>query len=43
MEVIIVEVKDRGRIGGLYFKIDVICCNIIFVKDGYCKVGEVII
>lgn len=43
VEAIIVEVKDRGRIGGSYLKTDAICCNTTLAKDGHCKVGEVII
>jgi len=43
VEAIIVEVKDRGRIGGSYLKTDAICCNTTLAKKGLCKVGEVII
>ncbi|GAB2272074.1 hypothetical protein Dimus_006893 [Dionaea muscipula] len=43
VEAIIVEVKDRDRIGGSYLKSDSICCTPELSKDGPCKVGEVII
>lgn len=43
IEAIIVEVKDRGRIGGSYENTDVICCNPKLAEQGSCKVGEVII
>lgn len=43
VEAIIVEVKDRGRIGGSYLKTDAICCNTTLAKEGHCRVGEVII
>ncbi|XP_057979356.1 uncharacterized protein LOC131165497 isoform X2 [Malania oleifera] len=43
VEAIIVEVKDREKIGGSYLNSDAICCNPDLAKDGSCKVGEVII
>lgn len=43
VEAIIVEVKDRERIGGTYLKTDAICCNHTLASEGHCKVGEVII
>lgn len=43
VEAIILEVKDRERIGGSFLKSDVICCTPALAKDGTCKVGEVII
>ncbi|KAL3524067.1 hypothetical protein ACH5RR_016901 [Cinchona calisaya] len=43
VEAIIVEVKDRDRIGGSYMNSDAICCTPSLAKDGSCKVGEVII
>lgn len=43
VEAIIVEVKDRERIGGTYLKTDAICCNQTLAHEGHCKVGEVII
>ncbi|KAL2899795.1 Transmembrane protein 87B [Bienertia sinuspersici] len=42
VEAIIVEVKDRERIGGTYLKTDAICCNQTLANEGHCKVGEVI-
>ncbi|XP_057549705.1 uncharacterized protein LOC130827852 [Amaranthus tricolor] len=42
IEAIIVEVKDRERIGGTYLKTDAICCNQTLASEGHCKVGEVI-
>ncbi|KAJ4720241.1 Transmembrane protein like [Melia azedarach] len=43
VEAIIVEVKDRDKIGGSYLNSDAICCTPDLAKDGSCKVGEVII
>ncbi|CAL5351620.1 unnamed protein product [Camellia sinensis] len=43
VEAIIVEVKDKERIGGAFLKSDAICCNPELSKDRSCKVGEVII
>lgn len=43
VEAIIVEVKDRDKIGGSYLNSDAICCTPALANDGSCKVGEVII
>nr|DAD38611.1 TPA_asm: hypothetical protein HUJ06_012933 [Nelumbo nucifera] len=43
VEAIIVEIKDRERIGGSYLNSDSICCSPELAKDGSCTVGEVII
>ncbi|KAA8539701.1 hypothetical protein F0562_026393 [Nyssa sinensis] len=43
VEAIIVEVKDRDKIGGSYISSDAICCTPALANDGSCKVGEVII
>ncbi|KAA8517550.1 hypothetical protein F0562_017820 [Nyssa sinensis] len=43
VEAIIVEVKDRERIGGSFLKSDAICCTRNLSEDGSCKLGEVII
>lgn len=43
VEAIIVEVKDRDKIGGSYLNSNAICCTPDLAKDGSCKVGEVII
>lgn len=43
VEAIILEVKDRERIGGSFLKSDLICCTRALSKEGYCTVGEVII
>ncbi|KAI5444443.1 hypothetical protein KIW84_012900 [Lathyrus oleraceus] len=45
VEAIILEVKDRNRIGGFYFnpKSDLICCTPDLAKEYNCNVGEVII
>ncbi|XP_042514704.1 transmembrane protein 87B [Macadamia integrifolia] len=43
VEAIIVEVKDRERIGGFYKNSDEICCTPDLAKDGSCTAGEVII
>ncbi|KAI4353557.1 hypothetical protein L6164_002496 [Bauhinia variegata] len=43
VEAIILEVKDRERIGGSFLKSDKICCDSPLSKAGYCKTGEVII
>ncbi|KAM7499457.1 hypothetical protein LguiA_023871 [Lonicera macranthoides] len=43
VEAIIVEVKDRDKIGGSYLNSEAICCTPPLANDGSCKVGEVII
>ncbi|KAK6929574.1 Transmembrane protein GPR107/GPR108-like [Dillenia turbinata] len=43
VEAIIVEVKDRDKIGGSYLNSDSICCTPELSREGSCKVGEVII
>ncbi|CAN1277227.1 Transmembrane protein 87B [Linum perenne] len=43
VEAIVLEVKDRERIGGGFLKTDVICCNPSLANTGSCKLGEVII
>ncbi|KEH17786.1 lung seven transmembrane receptor family protein [Medicago truncatula] len=45
IESIILEVKDRNRIGGFYFnpKSDLICCDPFLSKTQNCNLGEVII
>lgn len=43
VEAIILEVKDRERIGGAFLKSDMICCTRSLSEEGSCKVGEVII
>ncbi|XP_043725104.1 transmembrane protein 87B isoform X2 [Telopea speciosissima] len=43
VEAIIVEVKDRERIGGFYRNSDEICCTPELAKDESCTAGEVII
>ncbi|KAJ7965158.1 Transmembrane protein like [Quillaja saponaria] len=43
VEAIIVEIKDRQKIGGSYLNSDAICCTSELANDGSCKVGEVII
>ncbi|XP_071698746.1 uncharacterized protein [Rutidosis leptorrhynchoides] len=43
VEAIIVEVKNRDKIGGAYLNSDAICCTHELASDGSCKVGEVII
>ncbi|CAK9133686.1 unnamed protein product [Ilex paraguariensis] len=43
VEAIIVEVKDRDKIGGAYLNSDAICCSPALANDGSCKLGEVII
>ena len=43
VEAIIVEVKDRERIGGSFLKSDAICCSPELASSGSCKLGEVII
>ncbi|KAI3458428.1 hypothetical protein Pfo_015091 [Paulownia fortunei] len=43
VEAIIVEVKDSDKIGRAYMNSNAICCNPALAKDGFCKVGEVII
>ncbi|KAM5560685.1 hypothetical protein ABKV19_021714 [Rosa sericea] len=43
VEAIILEVKDRARIGASFLKSDLICCTGNLSKDGQCKAGEVVI
>lgn len=43
VEAIILDIKDRQRIGGSFLKSDAICCNKTLASEGFCKVGEVII
>lgn len=43
VEAIIVEVKDREKIGGSYLHSAAICCTPELSKEGSCKLGEVII
>lgn len=43
VEAIIIEVRDREKIGGSYLNSRAICCAPELAKDGSCKVGEVII
>lgn len=43
VEAIILEVKDRERIGGSFLKSSVICCDPSLAETGACKLGEVII
>ncbi|KAF6143024.1 hypothetical protein GIB67_041092 [Kingdonia uniflora] len=43
VEAIIVEVKDRERVGGSYLSSDALCCTPELAKKQFCKVGEVII
>ncbi|KAI3517506.1 hypothetical protein L1887_16721 [Cichorium endivia] len=43
VEAIIVEVKNRDKIGGAYLNSNAICCTPELANDGSCKVGEVII
>ncbi|MBA0696096.1 hypothetical protein Goari_002682 [Gossypium aridum] len=43
VEAIILEVKDRARIGGSSLKSDAICCNKQLADQGSCNQGEVII
>lgn len=43
VEAILVEIKDRDKIGGAYMNSNAICCTPTLAKDGSCKVGEVII
>ncbi|XP_058075379.1 uncharacterized protein LOC131223867 isoform X2 [Magnolia sinica] len=43
VEAIIVEIRDREKIGGTYLNSDDICCSPALAKNGSCKVGEVII
>ncbi|KAL1174010.1 hypothetical protein V6Z11_A05G451300 [Gossypium hirsutum] len=43
VEAIIVEVKDREKIGGSYLHSAAICCTPDLSKEGSCNVGEVII
>ncbi|EOA35046.1 hypothetical protein CARUB_v10020152mg [Capsella rubella] len=43
VEAIILEVKDRDRIGGAFLKSDAICCTPELADAGSCSLGEVII
>lgn len=43
VEAIVLEVKERGKIGGAYLKQDIICCTHNLSKEGHCSAGEVII
>ncbi|KAL6132940.1 hypothetical protein ACLB2K_065177 [Fragaria x ananassa] len=43
VEAIILEVKDRTRIGASFLKSDVICCTRNLSEDGQCTAGEVVI
>lgn len=43
VEAIILEVKDRDRIGGAFLKTDAICCTPELADNGSCSLGEVII
>ena len=43
VEAIILEVKDRDKIGGSYLNSNAICCTPELAKGGSCKVGEVVI
>ncbi|XP_057455672.1 uncharacterized protein LOC130746906 [Lotus japonicus] len=43
VEAIVLDVKDRDRIGGSYLKSDLLCCNPELSKDQNCNLGEVII
>ncbi|PPS12369.1 hypothetical protein GOBAR_AA08274 [Gossypium barbadense] len=43
VEAIILEVKDRARIGGSSLKSDAICCDKQLADQGSCNQGEVII
>ncbi|XVF81991.1 hypothetical protein PTKIN_Ptkin16aG0007100 [Pterospermum kingtungense] len=43
VEAVIVEVKDREKIGGSYLHSTAICCTPDLSKEGSCKLGEVII
>lgn len=43
VEAIIVEIRDREKIGGSYLNSDSICCIPSLAEDKHCKVGEVII
>ncbi|EOY20068.1 Lung seven transmembrane receptor family protein isoform 2 [Theobroma cacao] len=43
VEAIIVDVKDREKIGGSYLHSSAICCTPDLSKDRSCKLGEVII
>ncbi|XP_051143072.1 uncharacterized protein LOC127259643 [Andrographis paniculata] len=43
VEAIIFEVKDSNKIGHVYQNFNAICCNPDLAKEGFCKVGKVII
>ncbi|XP_061966217.1 uncharacterized protein LOC133690075 isoform X2 [Populus nigra] len=43
VEAIILDVKDRKRIGGAFLKTNAICCNSTLAETGSCKLGEVIL
>ncbi|KAM7264433.1 hypothetical protein ACFE04_002116 [Oxalis oulophora] len=43
VEAIVLEVKDRERIGGTFMKSNKVCCDKALHDRGVCKTGEVII
>lgn len=43
VEAIILEVKDRKRIGGSFLNSNLICCNPSLAEAGSCQLGQVII
>ncbi|XP_020214827.1 transmembrane protein 87B [Cajanus cajan] len=43
VEAIVLEVRDRNRIGGTFLKSDLLCCDPKLAKEGNCNLGEVII
>lgn len=43
VEAIILEVKDRERIGDVYSKSNAICCTAKLSQEKFCTVGEVIV
>ncbi|KAL3753375.1 hypothetical protein ACJRO7_000725 [Eucalyptus globulus] len=43
VEAIILDIKDRKRIGGAYLKSDMICCTPQMSEEKACKLGQVII
>lgn len=43
VEAIVLDVRDRDKIGGSYLNSIAICCTPELAKDSSCKVGEVII
>ncbi|PKA58599.1 hypothetical protein AXF42_Ash008886 [Apostasia shenzhenica] len=42
VEAIIVEIQDRGKIGGAFLNSEHICCTLELYNEKYCKLGEVI-